>query len=127
LELDPDLHIARYFLGRVYFENGQYIEAEETFKKFLRVVPYFPDAHNLLAIVHAAQRQFDRAVAEFEWEIRINPFHAMAHQNLGNIYWYEFQNRQKAIYHLKAALMLDPFLPNRKGIQSLVRTLEGLP
>jgi len=46
-------------------------------------------------------------------------------ENLGEIYWYEFQNRQKAITHLKAASMLAPFLPNRSGMRRLVQTLEG--
>jgi superkiller protein 3 len=126
LEIDPELHMAYYTLGGIYFENGQYEEAEEAYKEFLKAYPYFPDVHNLLAIVCAAQKKFDKAVKEFEWEIRISPYHTLAHLNLGQIYWYEFQNRQKAIYHLKAALMLDPLLPNRKGIQNLVRTLEGL-
>jgi len=125
LEIDPDLHIAHLTLGGIYFENGQYEEAAEAYKKFLKVLPYFPEVHNLLAIVYAAQKKFDKAVAEFEWEIRINPYHALAQLNLGKVYWYEFQNRQKAIYHLKTALMLDPFLPNRAEIRRLVRLLEG--
>ena len=89
--------------------------------------PFFPEVHQLLAIVYAAQKRFDKAIAEFEWELRVNPQHTLTHLNLGQIYWYEFQNREKAIYHLKVALMLDPLLPNRKTIQRLVRTLEGFP
>jgi tetratricopeptide (TPR) repeat protein len=127
LEIDPELHMAHFFLGSIYFEKGQYEEAAKTFRRFLKVFPYFPDVHHFLGILYAGQRQFDKAIAEFEWEIRINPYHALAHLNAGQIYWYEFQNRQKAIYHLKTALFLDPFLPNRKGIQNLVNTLEGLP
>jgi tetratricopeptide (TPR) repeat protein len=80
-----------------------------------------------LGIVCAAQHQFDKAIIEFEWELRINSFHALAHLNLGQIYWYEFKNRQKALTHLKTALMLDPFLPNRAEVRRLVRILEGLP
>ena len=70
-------------LGGIYFENGQYEEAAEAYKKFLKVFPYFPEVHNLLGIVYAAQKQFDKAIAEFEWEIRINPYHTLAHLNLG--------------------------------------------
>jgi len=107
-------------LGFAYIESGP-------LKRLLKIYPYFPNAHHLLGIVCAAQHQFDKAVAEFEWEIRINPYHALAHLNLGQIYWYEFQNRQKALTHLKTALMLDPLLPNRAEIRRLVRLLEGLP
>lgn len=126
LDIDPTLNMAHYTLGTVYFENGQYEESTEAFNKFLKVFPYFPDVHHLLGIVYAAQKKFDKAVAEFEWELRVNPYHPLAHLNLGQIYWFEFQNRQKAIYHLKAALMLGPFLPNRAEIRRLVRVLEGL-
>lgn len=127
LELDPHLYFVYFSLGAIYFENGQYQEAEEAYKKFLTVYPYFPEARNLLAIVYSAQKQFDKAVTEFEEAIRINPHHVLAHLNVGQTYWYEFKNREKALYHLKIALMLDPFLPNRGQIRKLVRFLEGSP
>jgi len=127
LEIDPKFHMAHYALAGIYFEKGEYEEAAEAFKRFLRVFPYFPNVHHLLAVVYASQKQFDKAIGEFEFEIRIDPSHALAHLNLGQIYWYEFQNRQKAIYHLKTALMLDPLLPHRAEIRRLVSLLEGLP
>jgi tetratricopeptide (TPR) repeat protein len=127
LEVDPTLDMPYYSLGGFYFESGQYEESEKAFQRFLKVYPYFPEVHNLLAIVYAGQKKFDQAVAELEWEIRINPYHTLAHVNLGQIYWYEFQNRQKALSHLRAALMLDPFLPRRAEIRRLIRLLEGLP
>ena len=125
VEIDPDLDLAYYSLGAIYFEKGQYDDSAQAFKKFLKTYPYFPEAHNLLAIVYAAQKKFDKAVQEFEWEIRVNPYHPLVHLNLGQIYWYEFHNREKAIYHLRIALMLDPLLPNRRTIQRLVGSLEG--
>jgi tetratricopeptide (TPR) repeat protein len=125
LDIDPTLEMAYYSLGGIYFEKGQYEEAAAAYREFLKIYPYFPGVHNLLAVVYAIQKRFDKAIEEFEWEIRINPNHTLAHLNLGQIYWYEFKNTQKAIYHLKVALMLDPFLPNRAKIVRLVRTLEG--
>jgi tetratricopeptide (TPR) repeat protein len=125
LEIDPEMSMAYYALGGIYFKNGQYEEAEEAYKKFMKNSPYFPEAHNHLGVVYAVQKQFDKAVKEFEWEIRINPYNALTHLNLGQIYWHEFQDRQKAIHHLKTALMINPFLPNRTEIRRLVRLLEG--
>jgi protein O-mannosyl-transferase len=127
LEVDPTLDMPYYSLGGFYLENGQYEESEKAFQEFLKICPDFPEVHNLLAIVYASQKKFDKAVIELEWEIRIDPYHTLAHLNLGQIYWNEFQNRQKAIYHFKTALMLDPLLPNRGEIRRLVRRLEGLP
>lgn len=127
LAVDPTLDLPYYSLGGFYFENGQYEESEKAYQTYLKIYPYFPEVHNLLAIVYAAQKKFDQAVTELEWEIRINPNHALAHINLGQIYWHEFHNRQKALYHLKTGLMLDPFFPGRREIRRLVRQLEGLP
>jgi len=127
LELDPTLDMAYYSLGGIYLENGQYEEAEEAFQRFVKIYPYAPEVHSLLAIDYAAQKKFDKAVTELEWELRINPNHTLAHLNLGQIYWHEFQNRQKALSHLKRALMLDPLIPNRAEILQLVRQLEGFP
>lgn len=126
LEIDPTFNMPFYTLGVIYFEKGEYKDSMEAFKKFVEAFPFFPEAHHSLGIAYAAQKQFDQAVAEFESEIRINPYHILAHINAGQIYWYEFHNREKAIYHLRAALMLDPFLPNRSGIQRLVRLIEEL-
>ena len=125
LEIDPTFNMPLYTLGVIYLEKGEYKDSVEAFKNFVKVFPYFPEVHHFLGIAYAAQKQFDKAIAEFEWEIRINPYHILSHVNAGQIYWYEFQNREKAIYHLKVALMLDPFLPNRSGIQRLVRLIEG--
>jgi tetratricopeptide (TPR) repeat protein len=127
LEMDPGLHMAYYSLGGIYFEKGQYEESAEAYKRFLHDFSNFPNVHHLLGIAYAAQRQFDKAIKEFEYEIRINPYHTLAHLNLGQIYWYEFHKRKEALDHLKAALFLDPFLPNRGEIRRLVRALEGLP
>ena len=125
LELDPEFYIAYYTLGRIYFEDRQFAEAAECFERVVKVFPDLPEVHHLLGIIYVSQRHFDRAISEFEWEIRDHPDHALAHLNLGQIYWHEFGNREKAIEHLKAALAIDPFLPNRSEIQRLVRTLEG--
>jgi protein O-mannosyl-transferase len=123
-EVDPTLHLASYTLATIYFERGDYAESAESFKKFLKVYPNFPNVHHLLAVVYVAQKKFDKAVEEFEREVRIDPRHALAHKNLGQIYWYEFQDRKKAIFHLKIALFLDPFLPERAKMRKLVQQLE---
>jgi tetratricopeptide (TPR) repeat protein len=126
IDLDPNLSIAHYSLGSILFEDGQHEEASHAFRRFLKIFPYFPNVHHLLGVAYAAQKKFDKAVEEFEWELKINPYHALAHLNAGQIYWYEFQNKGKALYHLKVALALDPFLPNRREIQNLVRQLERI-
>jgi tetratricopeptide (TPR) repeat protein len=119
--------IVHYTMGGVYFENQQYEKAEEAYKAFIKTYPYFPEVHNLLAVVYAAQKRFDKVIEALEEEIRVNPYHSLAHLNLGQIYWYEFKNREKALYHLKIALIVDPFLPDRVKIKRLVQQLGDSP
>ena len=127
LEIKPDLYLTYYSLGQTYLKTGQCEEAQEAFERYLKIYPYSPDAHNYLGIAYVCLKQFNKAIKEFEWEIRINPYHTFAHLNLGKIYWYKFQNRDKALYHLKFALrLLDPFFPDREEILNLIRLLEGL-
>jgi len=97
LEIDPGLYKAYYSLGRLYFQKGQYEESSQALKKFTGFFPYFPEVHHFLAVVYAAQKQFDKAVAEFEMEVRVNPNHSLAHLNLGLIYWHEFRNRRRPL------------------------------
>ena len=94
-------------------------------KHSFRLFPYFPETHNLLAAVYAAQRRFDKVIEALDGELRVNPLHSLAHLNLGQVYWHEFRNREKALYHLKIALAVDPFLPDRAKIRRLVQQIEA--
>ncbi len=127
LEVDPSLGMPYYTLGQLYLQSGQYEESETAFQTFLSTHTDFPDVHNFLAVVYMSQKKFDKAIIELEKEIKISSSNSLAHLNLGQIYWYEFQNKQKALDHLRTALMLNPVLPNRGEIRKLVRLLEGLP
>jgi tetratricopeptide (TPR) repeat protein len=122
--LDTNLSMGYHSLGGIYFENKQYDKAEACYKTFIKEFPYYPEAHNLLALTYAAQRRFDKAVEALEGELRVNPFHTLAHVNLGQIYWFELRNREKAIRHLKAALLVDPLFPDRAKVRKLIQAIE---
>ena len=123
LRLDPDLFMVYYTLGGFYLEDKQYDQAETCYEKFIQIYPYFPDVHNLLAAAYISQKRFDKVVEALEAEVKVNPYHSLAHLNLGQVYWHEFKNREKALYHLRVALALDPFLPDRDKIMELTRMI----
>jgi tetratricopeptide (TPR) repeat protein len=125
LELDRKNYVTYLTLGGIYLRSQQYEKAEEAYKTFIQIFPYFPETHNLLAAVYAAQRRFDKVIEALDGELRVNPLHSLAHLNLGQVYWHEFRNREKALYHLKIALMVDPFLPDRAKIRRLVQQIEA--
>ena len=125
LEIDPKLHMAEFSLGKIYLAKEEPEVSVEYFRRFLKAYPYAPEVHHLIGVAYATQKRFDKAVSEFESEVRVNPSNSLTHLNLGQIYWFEFRDREKAIRHLKTALFLDPFLPDRAQVQRLVRSLEA--
>jgi tetratricopeptide (TPR) repeat protein len=127
VEIDPEFTMGNYSLGKILLQRGQFDEAENAFQKIIRKYPYFPEVHNLMGIVYASRKQYDKTVEEMELDIRTNPnpaYQARIHSNLGILYWLHFRNREKAIYHLRAALRLDPDIPNREPMRKMVYALE---
>ena len=65
---------------------GQPAQAIATFTKLTEDFPELPEPYNDLAVLHAAQGDYDKARAALEMAIRTNPGYATAHENLGDIY-----------------------------------------
>lgn len=80
---DPQM---RYFKGLLQRESGQQTEAMATFTKLTEDFPELPEPYNSLAVMYAAQGDYDKARAALELAIRANPGYATAHENLGDIY-----------------------------------------
>jgi tetratricopeptide (TPR) repeat protein len=80
---DPQM---RYFKGLIQRESGQQAEALTTFTALTEDFPELPEPYNSLAVIHAAQGDYDKARAALELAIRANPGYATAHENLGDIY-----------------------------------------
>ncbi|MFN4350023.1 MAG: tetratricopeptide repeat protein [Hylemonella sp.] len=80
---DPQM---RYFKGVIQRESGQPAEALATFTKLTEDYPELPEPYNSLAVIHAAQGEFDKARIALEMAIRANPGYATAHENLGDIH-----------------------------------------
>jgi tetratricopeptide (TPR) repeat protein len=127
LELDPEFVVIRFVLGGLYIDNGLYEEAVKELKALSSAYPRYPEAHNRLGVAYGALKKFDQAAKAFEGELRTNPNNALAHLNLGQLNWYEFGNREKAIRHLRMALLLNPYLPARGQVQKLLRQIERSP
>jgi len=80
---DPQM---RYFKGVIQRESGQPAEALATFTKLTEDYPELPEPYNSLAVLHAAQGDYDKARVALEMAIRANPGYALAHENLGDIH-----------------------------------------
>ena len=80
---DPQM---RYFKGLIQRESGQSAEAMATFTQLTEDFPELPEPYNSLAVLHAAQGDYDKARTALEMAIRNNPGYATAYENLGDLY-----------------------------------------
>ncbi len=80
---DPQM---RYFKGLIQHESGQTAEALATFTKLTEDYPELPEPHNSLAVLYAAQGDYEKARAALDMAIRAHPTYATAHENLGDVH-----------------------------------------
>ena len=77
---------ARFLLGLILTEQNKPVEAVKVFTALTEDYPELPEPYNNLAVLYAAQGQYDKARTALETAIRTHPSYAIAHENLGDIY-----------------------------------------
>lgn len=80
---DPQM---RLFKGVIQRESGRQAEAIITFTRLSEDYPQLPEPYNNLAVIYAAQGQYEKARVALEKALHTNPSYATAHDNLGDIY-----------------------------------------
>ncbi|WP_077561604.1 tetratricopeptide repeat protein [Polaromonas sp. C04] len=80
---DPQM---RFIKGVILTDAGKTDDAIATFTKLTQDYPELPEPYNNLAVLYAAQSQFDKARAALEMAVRTNPSYAIAYENLGDVY-----------------------------------------
>jgi len=80
---DPQM---RFLKGVIQRQSGKPTEAIAIFTKLTEDYPELPEPYNNLAVLYAAQGQYDKARAALEMAIRTNPSYSTAHENLGDVY-----------------------------------------
>ena len=76
----------RLFKGVIQREAGRQADALATFTRLTEDYPQLPEPYNNLAVIYAAQGQYDKARVALEKALQTNPSYATAHNNLGDIY-----------------------------------------
>ncbi|MBU1666715.1 MAG: tetratricopeptide repeat protein [Gammaproteobacteria bacterium] len=76
----------RFLKGLILTELNRYNDAVKVFSDLTEDYPELPEPYNNLAVLYAAQAQYDRAKNSLEMAIRTHPSYATAHENLGDIY-----------------------------------------
>ncbi|WP_371324865.1 tetratricopeptide repeat protein [Dechloromonas sp. ZY10] len=76
----------RFLKGLIYTEMNRAGDAIAVFTKLTEDYPELPEPYNNLAVLHAQQKQYDKARSALEMAIRTHPSYAIAYENLGDIY-----------------------------------------
>ena len=113
---DPQM---RFIKGVILTEMGRSADAMNIFQQLVEDYPELPEPYNTLAVLYAAQRQFDKARASLELAIRSNPAYATAHENLGDIYL------QLASQSYSQALQLDASKTGLAPKLAMIRSIVG--
>jgi eukaryotic-like serine/threonine-protein kinase len=74
IRLDPDAASVYRSLGNVRWAARLYQEAEEALRRAIERQPDDDDAHRVLGRVLADRQEWDAAIGELEWAVRIRPY-----------------------------------------------------
>ncbi len=86
LEKMPKDAQMRFLKGVVLSQRGERDAAVVVFTRLTQDYPELPEPYNNLAVIHAAEGQYDDARVDLETAIRVAPNNATAYENLGDIY-----------------------------------------
>ena len=81
----PDDLQLRFALGVMRMELGEREKARGIFTRLTQDFPDLADPYNNLAVLHAAAGELDEAQAALEQALRLQPEHAQAQENLGDV------------------------------------------
>lgn len=85
LTRSPDDLQLRFALGVMRMELGDRPQARTIFTRLTQDFPDLADPYNNLAVLHAAAGELDEARAALEQALRLQPDHAQAQENLGDV------------------------------------------
>jgi len=91
LQIDPEMHIARYHMAETYLARdggGDHERAVETMNELIRLEPGFPGAHYLLGRIYYEMEDYPQAERELLEQISIDPGHGPANIYLAYTYFH---------------------------------------
>lgn len=121
LSASPKDRDGRFLKGILLTEMRRLPEAVEIFTALTRDEPKLPEPYNNLAVIYAAQGQFDKAREALELAIKTHPSYSVAHENLGDLY------AKLASMAYDKALELDRANTTTKTKLALIRDLFAAP
>jgi tetratricopeptide (TPR) repeat protein len=125
IRLKPDFMEAYNNLGNVLKSQGHYDEAIKSFELCLQLKPDSAEVYTNLGNTFRKSGNNEKAISAFSRALEINPQLALPHLNLAIIYLSGKKETEKALYHLRKTIELDPSIPQAEAIKNNIAKLEG--
>jgi len=127
IAIQPDNAVIRYSLLQTYISMNRPTQANTELQAIINSIATHPDyqvyAHLAQARFSIAQRDFQKAAAEFEQAVILNPYDAETHYLLGAVYITLGRNIQ-ALKEIQKTLELDPNHPDAQRAFAMLQTLQ---
>ncbi len=111
----------RFLKGLIFTEQKKTADAIQMFTGLTEDFPELPEPYNNLAVLYAAQGNYDKAKAALELAIHTHPTYGTAYENLGDIY------AQLARRSYDKALQLDKSNATAQSKLAMVKDLFQQP
>ncbi len=82
LEIDNINNQIRVNLATLYYNNKQYVDAENTYKEIIKQVPEYGAAYYSLALLYAELNRVDEAIAQLKKAVNVMPNNIRVYYNL---------------------------------------------
>lgn len=106
LELNPNDPKIHYLLATVYKESKQFQEALHHYQKVLELDPKHLLAQNFLGVVFYELKEFQKAEEAFNKVLILDLYFADAYGNLGILYDFNLNDKEKAVEYYEKFLEL---------------------
>ena len=106
LTLNPNLDVVHTALGDLYYETGEYENAENAYRTALGITPNVVDALTGLGNTYMAQQEPDAAESQYRQAIGLHPGNWSAYNLLGN-FLYNAGRYEEAAEEYRRVIALD--------------------
>ncbi len=111
-------------LGLVYARKGDLDTAISFFRRALYADVNYTQAWNNLGYAQMQKGLYFEASLAFEEAIKTDPDSWLGHYHLAELYYDKLPDREKAAYHYRRALEINPDMPNADKVKLRLAELE---
>jgi Flp pilus assembly protein TadD len=87
--------------------------------------PKKAEVHGLLGETYLKRKQIEQAEFHLKKAVEFKTDYAIAMKNLGIVYYFHFQEPEKAAVFFSRALSVDPNLKDANNIQTLLKLIKN--